>query len=140
MLPSRNQLSDKPWASPDEILYNALLWLDHHEAHVIYFSVGTCDPAHEKPDHWTRSYSLNGGDRGVGSLSAKQEFYSTLATACGKADAFILSGSSPVMAEFVKYLHGHEPETLDLICGIASLSRMTDTLLIAEARHCLAQA
>ena len=47
MRPKRDQLSDKPWTAPDNICYNALLWLDRHEAHVVYFSEGPSDPAHE---------------------------------------------------------------------------------------------
>ena len=119
------------------VIYDALIWIDHFEAHVIYVSADISDPCGAKPDHWSRHLRATVDSRG--SAIKSHSFYCQVTKACEDTNAILLAGLSSAKTEFVKHLHRHSPETLDRISGIETLPRLTDGHLVAEARRLFAR-
>ena len=141
MLPTRNAMSavsamsENIRAEEQETDYHAVVWLDHDEAHVIYFSADVFDPRRARPEQWSRHLRPRVDNSSWTSATAEPEFFFEVAKACEDAKAVVLAGLSAAKTEFVKYLHRHSPETLDRISGIETMARMTDNQLITEARR-----
>ena len=69
-------------------------------------------------------------------LHGSNAFYRDVAEALAGAHAFLVTGPSTAKTEFVAYLSGHAPKVLALMSGEATLPRVTDHQLVAEAcRH-----
>jgi hypothetical protein len=141
MLPTRNAVSMMPVSirpEEDEGAYHAIAWLDHEEAHVIYFSAGLFDPRGGRPERWSRHVRASVG-KACSPAAAKPQFYFAVAEACEDAKVVLVAGLSTAKTEFVKYLHRELPEAFDRICGIETMARMTDNQLVAEARRFFAR-
>jgi hypothetical protein len=142
MLPMRNGLSAMPQSvrvEDEGAVYHAVVWLDHDEAQVIYFSADVYDPQSARPEQWSRHIHAGAGRPSGSAASAEPDFYLEVAKACEEAPAVFLAGLSTAKTEFVKYLHRHMPESIDRICGIETMARMTDSQLVAEARRFFAR-
>ncbi len=130
MIPSRNTVTECAFEAKSAVYYDALVWLDHSEAHIIYVSAGLSDPQNSKPDHWSRHVCQDHV-----STIARQAFYCDVAKSCSESNLILLTGLSSAKTEFVKYLHRHSPETLERVSGIESIPRLTDLQLVSEARR-----
>jgi stalled ribosome rescue protein Dom34 len=115
--------------------YHAVIWIDHHEAHVVHFNA---DQSDEKVIHATHSprhlHSKAGSPSGT-HVTDEPEFYRHVASEVAEAQEILIAGPSSAKTEFVKYLHKHAPGTLDRVSGIETIPRVTDNQLLAEARN-----
>ena len=135
MLPSRTAVTEGSFEVKNEVYYDALVWLDHSEAHIIYVSAGISDPQNSKPDHWSRHVCQDHVLSTHASTIARQALYCDVAKFCSESNSIVLAGLTSAKTEFVKYLHRHSPETLERVSGIETLARLTDLQLVSEARR-----
>lgn len=115
--------------------YHAVIWIDHHEAHVLHFNADESDTEIIRATHSPRHLHSKAGSASGMHVRDEPEFYRDLAEAVGKAQEILIAGPSSAKTEFVKYLHKHEPLTFDRISGIETIGRITDNQLLAEARR-----
>ena len=115
--------------------YHAVIWIDHHEAHVFHFNENEAD---EKTVHATHSpkhlHSKAGSASGT-HVTAEPEFYRDVAAAVSDSQEILIVGPSSAKTEFVKYLHKHSPATFERVGGIETMAKMTDNQIVAEGRR-----
>ena len=115
--------------------YHAVIWIDHHEAHVFHFNIAEAD---EKVVHATNSprhIHTKAGSMSGTHVRGEPEFYRDAAAAIAESHAILVAGPGSATTEFVKYLHKHAPQTFDRVAGIETMERVTDPQLVAEARR-----
>ncbi len=120
--------------------YHAVIWIDHHEAHVFHFNVDQADAAIVHSTHSPRHLHSKAGSASGTHVTDEPEFYRDVAGAAEGAHEILIVGPSSAKTEFVKYLHKHAPGTFDRVSGIETMARVTDNQLLAEARSYFAVA
>jgi stalled ribosome rescue protein Dom34 len=120
--------------------YHAVIWIDHHEAHVIHFNADQSDEKTVHPADPPRHLHVKAGSASGTHITAAPEFYREVAAAVAEAQEYLIAGPSSAKTEFIKYLHKHAPLIFDHVSGIETMDRMTDNQLLAEGRRYFAQA
>jgi stalled ribosome rescue protein Dom34 len=120
--------------------YHAVIWIDHHEAHVCHFNADQADEAVVHATHSPRHLHSKAGSVSGTHVTDEPEFYRDVAGAVADAHAILIAGPSSAKTEFVKYLHRHAPGTFDRIGGIETMALVTDNQLLAEARRYFSKA
>lgn len=119
--------------------YHAVIWIDHHEAHVFHFNPEQADKtvvhaAHSSTHLHTKAGSVSGTH-----VTDEPEFYSDVAKSVAVNQKILVVGPSSAKTEFVRYLEKHAPQTHARIAGVAAMDRMTDNQIVAEGRRYFAQ-
>ncbi len=120
--------------------YHAVLWIDHHEAHVLQFNADQADAAVVHATHSPKHLHAKAGSAAGTHVTDEPEFFHDVAAAVADAHEILVAGPSSAKTQFVKYLHKHAPATFGRIGGIETMDRVTDHQLIAEARRYFAAA
>jgi stalled ribosome rescue protein Dom34 len=115
--------------------YHAVIWIDHHEAHVFHFNAAAADETVVHDTHSPRHLHSKAGSAAGTHVRDEPEFYRDVAAAVADAHAILIAGPSSAKTEFVKYLHKHAPGTFDRVGGIETMDRVTDHQIVAEARR-----
>jgi stalled ribosome rescue protein Dom34 len=113
---------------------HAVVWIDHHEARIIFFNREESDEKIVKPAnarHHLHSKS------GTGARAPEDHaFYETVAKTVGEATKdFLVAGPANAKTEFVKHLHRHVPRLVEKLAGVETMAKVTDGELLAAARH-----
>ncbi len=116
--------------------YNhAVLWIDHRDAHVAFFS---SDHVEEHVIHAPKTaehiHSKAGSASGTHQHGNK-EFFGKVAETLAPARSILVLGPSDTKTEFVSYLDQRKSPVRNAVVGIVAAERMTDKQLIAKARH-----
>lgn len=142
--PDSARLVSDPWPIQEDIFvnahYHAVIWIDHHEAHVIHFNADQSDADIVRATHSPRHLHSKAGSPSGTRVRDEPEFFRELAAAVGTVQEILIAGPSSAKTEFVKYLHKHEPVTFERISGIETMDRVSDKSLVAEARRYFASA
>jgi stalled ribosome rescue protein Dom34 len=120
--------------------YHAVIWIDHHEAHVIHFSAGQSDEKTVRPADPPRHLHSKAGSVSGTHITAEPEFYRDVVAAVAESQAILIAGPSSAKTEFVKYIHKHAHLMIDRVSGIETMDRVTDNQLLVEARRYFGQA
>jgi hypothetical protein len=131
----RRAIPEEDRAGRTESQYHAVIWLDHHEARVIYFNIDSSSESVLSPADPPPQLHIKSGSASGTHVTDEPAFYLDVAKACDEAKAVLLVGPSTAKAEFVNYLHRHSPATFDLISAIETIERVTDHQLLAEGRR-----
>jgi stalled ribosome rescue protein Dom34 len=115
--------------------YHAVIWIDHHEAHVFNFNADQADEKIVHAVHSPRHLHTKAGSASGTHVTDEPEFYRDVAASVRDAQEILIAGPSSAKTEFVKYLHVHAPATLGRVSGIETMDRVTDNQLLAEARR-----
>ena len=115
--------------------YHAVVWLDHHEARIVYFNADDTDekivhpanPPHHL--HHTAGSPAGTHDRG------DPTYYRDVAAALADAKAFLVTGPSTAKSEFVTWLRSQAPHMIERLAAVETLPQLTDRQLVAEARR-----
>ena len=118
--------------------YNAVVWIDHPEAHILYLAVDGATHDVIRPILPPRRLYLKSGTENE--IAAASEFYRAIIDALGDAKAVLIAGPSTAKTDFVKFLHQNSPQTLERVWGIETLARVTDHQLLTEGRRYFAKA
>jgi stalled ribosome rescue protein Dom34 len=119
--------------------YHAVIWIDHHEAHVVHFNADTADEKTVHAHHSPRHLHSKVGSASGSHVTAEPEFYRDVAAAITDAHEILVVGPSSAKAEFVKYAKEHAPQVSRRIAGVETLQRVSDPQLVAEGRRFFAQ-
>ena len=97
---------------------HAVVWLDHHEAHIIQFNADT---------HEDQRIKHHGNDRAA-------EFYHAIAATLKGVSEILIAGPSSAKTELIKHLESHDPAIAKAVLGVESADHPTDGQLLAHAR------
>ena len=114
---------------------HAVVWIDHHEARVIYFNADDADEKTVHPDHPSHHLHHKAGSPSGTHDKGEPSFYHDVANALGEAREFLVVGPSTAKTEFVTWLHGHSPALAGRLFGVEALQQMSDGQVVAEARR-----
>ena len=112
---------------------HAVVWIDHHEARVLYLDAHAPDVVH--PDHPPRHLHHKAGSASGSHAKADPDYFRDIATAIEPVKEVLVVGPSGAKTEFVAWLKSHAPSVAGRIFGVEPLQRMTDGEILAEARH-----
>jgi hypothetical protein len=127
---------DKPSASERRLPHShAVVWIDHHEARVIYFNADDADEKTVHPAHPSHHLHHKAGSASGTHDKGEPSFYRDVAEALGEANEFLVVGPSTAKTEFVTWLHGHSPALAGRLFGVEPLQHMSDGQIVAEARR-----
>ncbi len=115
--------------------YHAIVWIDHHEARVVYFNVDDADEKTVHPAHSLRHLHHKAGSAAGTHEQGEATYYRAVADALGEAKEFLLVGPSTAKVEFETWLRNHAPLVAERMSDIETLAQMTDRQLAAEARR-----
>ena len=107
---------------------HAVIWLDHHNAHVIEFDPEHMRERHLQPHvHNTRQHRSE--------VRSEHEFFSEVCDAVAGMETILVTGAHKVQADFRHYLDKHRPNLVQKICGWETVDHPTSAQLVALARH-----
>jgi len=115
--------------------YHAVVWIDHHEARVIYFNAADVDEKTVHPAHPSHHLRHKAGSASGTHDRGESSYYRGVADALGEAKEFLVVGPSTAKTEFVTWLRGHSPSLINRLFGVEPLQKMSDGQVVAEARH-----
>ena len=115
--------------------YHAVVWIDHHEARVIYFNADDADEKLVHPGHPPRHLHHTSGSPAGTHERGEPSYYRGVVDALADARAFLITGPSTAKTEFESWLRSQAPEMIERLSGVETLPQLTDGQLIAEARR-----
>jgi hypothetical protein len=115
--------------------YHAVVWIDHHEAHVVAFNADDADETTIHPAHPPRHLHHTAGSAAGTHERGEASYYRSVVEALGDAKEFLVTGPSTAKTEFVSWLRDHAPKLVDRLCGVETLQSMSEKQLVAEARR-----
>src|SRR5665213_33669 len=115
--------------------YHAVVWMDHHEARVVYFNPEESEESLiHAPSTKHHIHSHSGTPSGTHQTSPAS-YLAEIAAALADAKLFLLTGPSTAKTEFVKYVAKHVPQLLEKLDRVETLDKVSDGQLLAEARR-----
>ncbi len=116
-------------------LSHAVVWLDHHEAHIQHFNADAAENAHIRAHSKHKHLHTKSGIPGSGHSPEDQKYYHEVAHAVADATEILIVGPSSAKLALMKHMHKHDPAVADKVVGIESVDHPTDGQLLAYARH-----
>lgn len=107
---------------------HAVIWMDHHSAHVIEFDAEHMQERHHRAhDHPTRQHRSQ--------VRSEHEFFAEVCDALAGMESILLTGAHKVQADFHHFIEKHRPALLTLISSWEVVNHPTSAQLVALARH-----
>ncbi|QHE86251.1 hypothetical protein [Hydrogenophaga sp. BPS33] len=107
---------------------HAVIWLDHHHAHVIEF-----DPEHTQ-EHHLQAHGHNTRQH-RSEVRSEHEFFAQVCDAVADMASILVTGAHKVQADFRHYIEKHRPSLAPKISGWETVDHPTAAQLVARARH-----
>jgi stalled ribosome rescue protein Dom34 len=107
---------------------HAVIWMDHHTAHVIEFDREHMQERHIRAHvHPTRQHQSN--------VRSEHEFFAEVCDAVGSMESVLLTGARRVQADLRHFVEKHRPGLAQRITGWEIVDHPTSAQLVALARH-----
>jgi hypothetical protein len=107
--------------------FHAVVWIDHHAAHVLRFNADSAAAqtlkAHE---HATAQHGS--------AVRSEHEFFGEVCAATDGVTEVLVTGSHTAIADFRHYADKHRPQAAARIKGYEVTDRLSDNQLVAMAR------
>jgi hypothetical protein len=84
--------------------FDAVIWIDHHEARVFHFSSTEVERLVLRPDHPTKHIHHKANSIGSGHTSEDHAFLEAVAQSIADAGAVLITGPANAKAELVKHI------------------------------------
>jgi len=118
---------------------HAVVWLDHHEAHVLHFDDAAPENAKIRAHSKHKHLHSKAGTVGSGHTPEDQHYYHEVALALAGSAEILIVGPSGAKLALIKHLHKHDPAIADKIVGVESVDHPSDGQVVAYARHYFAK-
>ena len=114
--------------------FHAVVWLDHTEAHVMYFSKEDVQKftAHASDEHPHLHHKR--GSIGSGHRAEDAAYFAAVVKLLATAQEILLVGPGSAKLELVKYLQKHHPAFVDRVMGVETADHPSDPQVVAHAR------
>lgn len=114
---------------------HAVVWVDHHEAHVLHFNADAAENEHIRAHSKHGKLHTKSGIPGSGHAAEDQKYYHQVAQAVADVEEILIVGPSSGKLALLKHLQKHDPKVAEKVVGIESVDHPTDGQLLAYARH-----
>ena len=114
---------------------HAVVWIDHHEAHVIHYSLDEVETAVVKPAV-PQQHHLHHKRGAMGSGHDKPDAAYLGKVAAGIADAaeILICGPAGAKLELFRHLQAHDRPVADRVVGVETVNHPSDGELLRYAR------
>jgi len=107
---------------------HAVIWMDHHTAHVIEFDREKMRERHLRAHaHPTRQHRST--------VRTEHEFFAEVCDAVAGLDSILLTGAHKIQADLRHFIEKHRPALAPRISGWEIVDHPTSAQLVALARH-----
>ncbi len=114
---------------------HAVLWIDHREAHVIFFNADDTQDRIVRASEPAGHIHAKAGSSSGTHLQGNPEFFREISEILQPARLILVVGPSAAKNEFVAYLGHNNRSMRHNIAGIHTAQPMSDGQLVAKARH-----
>ena len=114
---------------------HAVVWIDHHEAHVQSFNRDEAKTSLVKSHAKVRQLHHRSGSITGAKAHDDIEYFSRIAEALSDAHEILIVGPAQAKNEFAKYLEHHAPALARNLVGVETMDHPTDGQLLAHARR-----
>ncbi len=115
-------------------LIHAVVWIDHHEAHVIQYNADASDSDIIKTKSKHTHVHQKAGVVGSGHTGANQSYLHEVIHAVSGASEILIVGPGSAKLELLKHAHNHDTKLSEKIVGIETVDHPTDGQLLAYAK------
>jgi hypothetical protein len=113
-------------------LPHAIVWTDHHSAHVLQFDAGRVE------SKTVRDHTHPTAQHGSG-VRSEHEFFGQVCDAIGGIGEILLVGGHTAIADFRHYADKHRPHDATRIVGYEVCDHLSDNQLLARGRAFFAE-
>jgi len=117
------------------MLYHAVVWIDHREAHVQGFTRDASENSYVKALGNPHKIHHRSGSIKGGKAPVNLQFFALVAEALNGAQEVLIVGPGQAKDEFIKYLGSHHPQLAKKILGVETADHPTDGQLLEHARR-----
>lgn len=114
---------------------HAVVWIDHHEAHLQSFMRDESDSTLLKAHGKARQIHHRGGSTGGAKAPEDSDYFSRIGEALANAHEVLIVGPAQAKHEFVKYLEHHLPQPAKKVIGVEAADHPVDGQLLEHARR-----
>jgi stalled ribosome rescue protein Dom34 len=115
--------------------YHAVVWIDHHEAHVVEYGVNDKSSETVKSRQPIRHLHTKAGSRSSWRAQEDPAYYEEVATALNGAGEILIVGPANAKLSFFKHLQARHPALAAKVVGVESVDHPTDGQLVNYAKH-----
>jgi len=113
---------------------HAVIWVDHAQAHAIYFTSETHENLEIKAHAHATHLHTKSGTHGAGHSAEDKRFFDDVATSVSDAKKILIVGPGLEKTLFFKYLSEHHPRIAANVVGVEAADHPSEGQLLAHAR------
>lgn len=113
---------------------HAVIWIDHHEAHVIFFNSNESKTEIIKTDSNQAHLHHKRGSVGSGHAGTDTPYLHKVLQSVAKCKEILVVGPGSAKIELIKHAHQHDPSIAKQIVGVETVDHPTDGQLLAFAK------
>jgi stalled ribosome rescue protein Dom34 len=114
--------------------FHAVVWIDHHEAHVFHFNASDWDEVVVRPRDPVQKIHRKTHTIGSGHASEDQHYLQDVANALSDAGAILVTGPGNEKTELLHHIERSDPALKSKIKGVEALDHPTDREIVAFGR------
>ena len=114
--------------------YHAIVWLDHHQAHVMHISPDDVEKSVVHPANPHLNLHHKSGAIGSGKQQQDQAYYHAIVEALAGAHEILVVGPAQAKLQLIKHIHHHDHSMADKVVGVETVDHPSDAQLVAHAR------
>ena len=115
-------------------LSHAVVWVDHHEAHVIQFNAEASESEIIKTKSKHKKVHQKSGTPGSGHFKTDQNYLHQVIEAVSDAGEILIVGPGSAKLELIKHANSHDAKVSAKIVGVETVDHPTDGQLLAYAK------
>ena len=113
---------------------HAIVWLDHLEATIVSFSLGSSNEIEVHSHSPERHIHRKAGSIGSGHAADDHRFFDEIAEALIGIHEVLIAGPGNAKTAFQSYIEDHDLELAKRVVGVEALDHPTEPELLAHAR------
>ena len=113
---------------------HAVIWIDHHEAHVMFLSkdASEAEIIKSKSTHTHLHHKAN--EIGSGKLALDSKYLHSVMQAVNESKEILILGPGSAKLELIKHAHQHDAKIAEKIVGVETVDHPSDKEILAHAR------
>ena len=113
---------------------HAVIWIDHHEAHVMFLSkdASEAEIIKSKSTHTHLHHKAN--EIGSGKLALDSKYLHAVMQAVNESKEILILGPGSAKLELIKHAHQHDAKIAEKIVGVETVDHPSDKEILAHAR------
>jgi stalled ribosome rescue protein Dom34 len=113
---------------------HAVIWIDHHEAHVMFLSkdASEAEIIKSKSTHTHLHHKAN--EIGSGKLALDSKYLHAVMQAVNESKEILILGPGSAKLELIKHTHQHDAKIAEKIVGVETVDHPSDKEILAHAR------